>query len=398
MVELTSREHSYTGGSHARSDARLRLAVVCDRDAALSRLTDIPRSWVHSAYQDPRLLSLWLAREETKPFLIEFPTPSGPVLLPLQTYDDCTARYIGGRHANGNFPIGSCEAIKALGIVDRRTLRLALHREPSTPCSLVLERQLAEAGDLANPFVDNRSARSPNVALSLSIADGFDAVLAERNAKRMRKKARSSQRKLEEIGSVALVVADGPEQSILLLDRFFDLKSRRFQELGIFDVFADASTRQVFRSLFANKNQNTDGAYHTIHALCVNEKPIAVIGCTEFGTRVTVEFGAFDNEFAFASPGDLLFFRTIENYCAQGFEIFDFGIGDEVYKRRWCDIETWQADTFVAANFRGQLIAMANDIRTHTVRALKSNPTLWATAKKLRKSLSGSSRSHPKAG
>ncbi len=389
MVELTSRERAYSGHSHAASDAGLRLSIVSNREAAISKLADVPYHWVHSGYQDPRLLSLWLRQDETKPFLIEIVTENGPVLLPLQAYADCTARYIGGRHANGNFPLGAPEAIQALGTVDRSALRSALHREPMAPCSLVLERQLHQVGELANPFVDARSTKSPNVALSLSIEQGFDAVLSERNAKRMRKKARSSQRKLEEAGTVEIVVERGTNRTAGLLNRFFELKSHRFKELGIFDVFADEPTRDVFRSLFAEPRKDEDGARHRIHALCLDDQPIAVIGCTEFNGRVTVEFGAFDNEYAHASPGDLLFFRAIERSCTEGFDVFDFGIGDEVYKRRWCDIETWHADTFIAANFRGQFIALAKDARTNAVRALKSNPTLWALAKTLRKSLSG---------
>ncbi|MEM1376246.1 MAG: GNAT family N-acetyltransferase, partial [Pseudomonadota bacterium] len=149
------------------------------------------------------------------------------------------------------------------------------------------------------------------------------------------------------------------------------------------------NTRNVFRSVFSRHGVPDGETRHVLHALCLNEVPIAVIGCTEFHGRVTVEFGAFDDTYSHASPGDLLFFRAIEHYCAEGFDIFDFGVGDELYKRRWCDVETWHADTFIAANLRGVLIAMARDARTHAVRAVKSNDAVWAQVKRLRKMIGG---------
>ncbi|MEO0543691.1 MAG: GNAT family N-acetyltransferase [Pseudomonadota bacterium] len=389
MVELSSSEDAFLSRSKPTQASELSLCVIADNQTALERLKTTPHTWVHSPYQDPSLLVSWLTEGNARAFLVEFQTSDGPVILPLQSYDDCTAGYIGGRHANGNFPIGSPDAIRALGTVNRTSLKRSLHSQPMAPCSLTLERQLRSVGLLQNPFVDGRSTASPNVALSLDISDGFDAVLAQRNAKRMRKKARSSMRKLEELGHTEIVIPDQSDLASQFLDRFFELKSQRFNELGIFDVFADAATRAVFRKHFAQKRDTMHGTRRRIHALCLEGNPIAIIGCTEFSSQVTVEFGAFDNSYAHASPGDLLFFKAIEHYCTEGYTKFDFGIGDETYKRRWCDIETWHADTFVASNLRGQLIAITKDARTNAVRALKTNQRLWSVAKQVRKRVAG---------
>lgn len=389
MVELSDNNHAYLLAGGARERQTLALGVVQNKADALERLSKVPIDWVHTRCQDPRVLSLWIKLGDKAPYIIWVETQKGPVILPLEEHDDCTARFIGGRHANGNFPIGSLEAIQSLGALDRGAIRKALHELPHAPCSLVLERQLRDVGHVANPFVDKQSARSPNVALSFSLDGGFDAVLAARNGKRLRKKARSSHRKLETLGAVSILAADSMAQVDRFLDRFFEMKAERFKELGIFDVFADAATQSVMRAQFYDAGAPSSAARHRLHALCLDDNPIAVIGCTEFDGCVTVEFGAFDDQHAHASPGDLLFHRAIEHYCAAGFSVFDFGIGEEHYKRRWCDVETWHADTFIAANASGRLIALAQDMRSKAVRSLKSNETVWNAAKRLRKALAG---------
>ncbi|MEL6919920.1 MAG: GNAT family N-acetyltransferase [Pseudomonadota bacterium] len=387
MVELSNSADAYLDNALADQPGVTGMKVISSRCDALALLADVPRDWVHSGYQSPRLLSAWLEHAEANPFVLQFETIHGPVILPLEEWDDCTARYVGGKHANGNFPLGSPNAISAMGRFGHRQFTQAVRAQRQSTCSLVLERQLRDVDGLANPFVYDNSPDSPNVALSFSIRDGFDAVLQARNGKRLQKKMRSSQRKLEELGVISVQTPDTPHGVNAALERFFDLKSRRFRDLGIFDVFAEEQTRAVFRALFSDALSNHAEPSHVLHTLCIDDNPVAVIGCTEFGDRVTVEFGAFDDALATASPGDLLFFRAIELYCERGFEVFDFGVGDELYKRRWCDIETWHADTFIAANFRGQLIASMRDIRTHTVRSIKSNERVWAQVKRLRKAI-----------
>ncbi|MEL6436427.1 MAG: GNAT family N-acetyltransferase, partial [Pseudomonadota bacterium] len=336
--------------------------IVTDSADAHALLDSLSPEAVHSGYQAPPFLKHWLKAVTDRPlFLMLTPTSgakAGPVILPLEMLDDCTARYLGGRHANGNFPIGKLQDIAALGELDPKALRHLMRRFSSDPCSLVLERQLPEIAGIANPFINVRSTRSPNVALSLEVADGFDAVLSARNGKRLRKKMRSSTRKLEERGTIEFITANDSATSSAIMDKFFALKAEHFTQAGIFNVFGDAPTQAFFRALFDPTEQaKTAKTRYVLHALMLDDAPIALIGCTAHGDRITVEFGTFDMAYSDVSLGDLLFYKTIEHYCDAGFAEFSFGIGDEPYKRRWCDVETWQMDTFVPGNLRGEVIA-----------------------------------------
>ena len=61
----------------------------------------------------------------------------------------------------------------------------------------------------------------------------------------------------------------------------------------------------------------------------------------------------------------------------RGFEIFDFTIGDERYKRDWCDTELKLYDSISAVTWRGALMAMGIVGAQRLKRSIKQAPVLW---------------------
>src|SRR5690606_37425564 len=116
----------------------------------------------------------------------------------------------------------------------------------------------------------------------------------------------------------------------------------------------------------------------------------AVTGSSLADQRHICDVSAIANdELAGTSPGDFLFFEMIREACEAGREVFDFSVGDEYYKRLWCDTETWQFDLYMPLTARGSAIATVSRSIGAMKRALKSNPVLWALAKRLRRSAAG---------
>ena len=83
----------------------------------------------------------------------------------------------------------------------------------------------------------------------------------------------------------------------------------------------------------------------------------------------------------------MLFFLSIREAAENGGEIYDFGVGDELFKRNWCEIETWQRDTIIPLSTRGRALAATRSVRNALVRSLKQNKKLWQTAKKIRRAV-----------
>jgi len=380
MVDATFHR---TGAATAAPVPAVSVEVIAGVAAARAAIDAITPDMIHTGYQHPAMLSAWVGTAGCEPMFLTFATDGhGPVLLPLELCGNGVAGYCGGRHANGNFPVGRRADIEALARAGEPAIKAALRAAECPAGSVILERQHAVWNCIANPFVFGTSVESPNIALSFAIDSDFDTLLTERGGKNKRKKIRSYRRKLDAIGTVAfhhpVPVADAPAA----LDRFFALKAERFRAAGISDVFGDARTQAFFRVLFTEH-----GPQHELHALTLDDEIIAIAGTTTLDGRMTVEFGTFDVHHAPARPGEQLFFSMIAHACETGVKIFDFGIGDERYKRAWCDIETTHYDTTIGLTLPGKMRAAAQTGRSRLVRAIKSNERAWALAKRVRKAL-----------
>jgi len=384
MVDVTS--HIAESGFGSRSETLgISVNVATDTAAARAAVAAIRPNMVFSGYQHPAFLSAWIDTEGCRPIFVTLNADGhGPVLLPLERRENGVAGYCGGRHANGSFPVGRREDILALHKAGEAAIKAAIGAAGVPANSLFLERQHGNWDGVANPFVFSSSVASPNIALSFAIDGDFDHVLQTKLGKNKRKKLRSYRRKLDSTGTGAFQHPVPPDRVSHYLDRFLALKAERFRQAGISNVFGDDRTQAFLLDLFS------DGAPdHTLHGLTLDGEIIAVIGCTSHGGRLTVEFGAFDPEHALLRPGELLFFSAIAHACETGVAIFDFGIGDEPYKRSWCDIETVHMDTTIGLTLPGKARAFAQDWRSRAVRTIKTNDRVWSAVKTARRALAG---------
>jgi CelD/BcsL family acetyltransferase involved in cellulose biosynthesis len=74
---------------------------------------------------------------------------------------------------------------------------------------------------------------------------------------------------------------------------------------------------------------------------------------------------------------------AIERGCG----IFDFTVGDERYKREWCDTEIKLYDHVSAATWRGALVTTALLAKRGVKRWIKQTPVVWDIFTKLRSAL-----------
>lgn len=293
------------------------------------------------------------------------------------------ARLPGGSHANANFAAASA-GVAAMGSqIVTANVRAALSRFGRPIDAVLLERLLPSLGGLANPLVLPDSGASPNVALSFALAPDFKDVLKDRNGAKKQKKMRQMQRRMDDRGGWRVFRAETADECAYVLDRFFKLKGERLKSMGLKDVFAPDEVQCFFKSLFIGALGSAQPRYE-LHALEVGGEIAAVGGCTIRGRHLTVEFGGICSADRQLSPGDILYHLLIEQCCKRGFEVFDFGVGDEFYKRRWCDVETWHRDTFIALSAKGRVAVAALSQTAALKKAIKNNPALFGLIKRLR--------------
>ena len=311
--------------------------------------------------------------------------------LELDTQKGCViARYVGGSHANANFPACDPHWLKEQSNIAPEILHLlkaALHASPYKIDALILERQLATMGIYENPLVASDAIQSPNVALSFATTCTFAELLAARNGKRKSKKNRSQMRKFIDAGGFEFKRPTDPVEIRAAFDVFLKMKARQFVEAGIENVFAPDGISQSIGELYAQST--VEDAHHmVVDCLYVNGDLRAICGSSIHQNTITVHVAGFCNdELASTSPGDFLSFWMVEQACNGDIKEFDLGVGDEPYKRSWCDIETFHRDTSIAITPKGSILKLLLMGKVKITSAIKSNASIWRVVKALRRKL-----------
>ena len=298
------------------------------------------------------------------------------------------ARFMSGTHANGNFPAADPAFLQS-GAFNAQAVLAAIRAARPDVDALALERLLPELGGQKNPLLSLPHYPSPNVSLAVNLEGGFEALLSRVSGKRKRKKHRSQTRKFEAAGGFRRIEAGTQEEVTRLLDAFFAMKEFRFRKMGIANVFGEAEVQTFFRALFRDALEENPPPF-VLHALEVGSELRAVTGSSLSGKRLVCEFGAIgEDDMAHASPGDFLFFENIGEACSKGVDVFDFSVGDEPYKRLWCDIETRHFDVVVPLTAKGRLLAGSLRLKARIKAYIKNSPAVWKLAKLLRRSAVG---------
>jgi len=295
------------------------------------------------------------------------------------------AGFMSGRHANGNMPATTAAFASAATTADIGAVMAAIGKARPDIDVVAFERLATEIGGVRNPLLLIPHLQSPNLSLAVSLAGGFDALLARTSGKRKRKKHRSQMRKFETAGGFRRVEAKTEAEADALLDAFFSMKEIRFRKMGITNVFAKPEVKTFFRAIFKEALREEKPSF-VLHALDVSGTIRAVTGSSRSADRLICEFGAIaDDNLAFASPGEFLFFDNIQEACDEKLSVYDFSVGDEPYKRLWCDIEIRQFDALVPLSLKGRAFAAALLIATRFKSLVKNNRFIWKLVKTFRK-------------
>ena len=308
------------------------------------------------------------------------------LLLPLEVVVDKTcrvARFIGGTHANANFPMLRKDRAAAVSSELANALFKALFLAVPKLDALVLARQQPHINGVANPFAALPLQPSPNLALSFALEQSFEHLIKHRSGARKLKKMRQQARRMDERGGWECTVAQDVADVGQMLEAFFVMKAKRFEEFGLKNTFERREIKDFFKALFGAGAPDLKAPFR-LDALRVGGDILAVAGSSvRHGTNI-VEFGAVRAHEPTLSPGDFLFHQMIKRACEDGAQVFDFGVGDEPYKRAWCDVETQHFETVKGFGARGLAYAQLYRMAGKAKLAIKRNAYVFGVIKRLR--------------
>lgn len=300
-----------------------------------------------------------------------------------------TARFIAGDFSNMNTGLVASGFRRKTAIRDPDAFCAAIRRVIAGRADLVALRDMRLCWrDACTPFTALPRIDNHNLTFQLPLLGSMDATIAQLNAKRRRKKYRNSLRRLEAIGGYEHVVASTPEQRADILDTFFRQKAVRFEALGLPDAFLEPSVKTFFHRLAQSDREGRQSPLR-LHALRLKGEHeghiCAVSGLTLNGDHVLCQFGSIDETLApDASPGEFLFWLMIEQCCNEGYATFDFGIGDQPYKRSWCPVITPQKDILLPVSIVGRMARLMEVGRIHLKAFIKRHRALYGAAQRLR--------------
>ncbi|MDO3441590.1 polysaccharide biosynthesis GNAT family N-acetyltransferase UppA [Agrobacterium sp. V1] len=347
---------------------------------------------LNSLHQGFGWCSIW-AQTQKSPLLIIRGRQSAKAvfLLPLEIVQESgirKARFPGGRFNNINTglfdPSFAEQAEHKTAAAIAREARKLLHGRADI---LALQNIPLSWRSRTNPLSYLASVENQNPAFQLPLLESFESTLRQVNAKRRRKKFRIQSRRAEEMGGYSHVIARSPQEKCELLQAFFRQKATRFASQGIPDVFRSQSVKDFFYDLANFPETGTDSLLelHAIRLHGENEGVIAAIsGLSRKQDHIICQFGSIDEAVSELSPGELLFWLMIERACREKAALFDFGVGDQLYKRSWCPLSTAQHDIFLPVTLKGRAAASAYVAIARTKSLIKSNPALYALIQRFR--------------
>jgi CelD/BcsL family acetyltransferase involved in cellulose biosynthesis len=399
MPVSEARRHAWQGREDASEDiagARdLKLSVHVNLEVLEADWRALEASSATSLHQGFDWCMAWAAAHNNQLLLVRGSIARKTVfILPFELVRGPlfrTVRFIGSPHSNINTGLFAadldplnCEQMAQALIAD---LSVNLSRVADI---VMLEKIPFDWRGMRHPLGSLPAVQNQNASFQLPLLGNFEATLAQLNAKRRRKKFRVSEKRLESLGGYDHIIATTPQDRRALLDLFFEQKAIRFKALGLPNVFQDSKTRAFFHAVAAI-DPTPDGQPLELNAIRLRgaEKGriVAIAGLSRKGDHIICQFGSIDESLAAdASPGELLFYLMIKKYNDEGFKLFDFGIGDQGYKRSWCTVETVLYDIMLPLTRRGRLAASVHTATVRLKAAIKKNRKTYAFVQRLRQS------------
>jgi CelD/BcsL family acetyltransferase involved in cellulose biosynthesis len=260
----------------------------------------------------------------------------------------------------------------------------AIQSDPSLRYDLInLEKMPARIGGQPNPMLNVGVTLNPSGAYETPLSGSWDSFYESARSSATRRRDRTKRNRLAALGDIQLFSPDDAKDIESALGTLMFQKARSFARMGIGNLFAKPGYREFYMAL-ATAPQSK----HMVHVseLRVGARAAAVNLGLAFRDRYYYVLASYDDDeqVARCGPGAAHLHELLRYAIERGLKIFDFTIGDEPYKRDWCDQSQPLYDYIASASLTGSLVASRIRLLHWVKRSIKQNPYLWAVFSKYR--------------
>jgi CelD/BcsL family acetyltransferase involved in cellulose biosynthesis len=290
------------------------------------------------------------------------------------------ASWIGGKHSSYNFGLWSPEAAATIARLPVGTIDKMLVGALDADCAVLARTPKAHQG-VPQPLAGLPSSPSPTEGYSFALDGGFEAVLKRTDGAGRRRRVRTKERRMAEIGPMHYGKAHDLTQALAALDFFFEQKALRLAEQGKPNSFSEPGVKDFYRDLLAQSQAMDEPLLEMTH-LCVDGRLRAVRGAGIHQGRLNGYFMTFARDDVVThSPGHVLLFRHIEECCERGLNAYDLGVGYEEYKTHWCDVIHELDDVYAAFTPLGSAMIAAIQAGKAVKAHIRRHKALWQRLK-----------------
>lgn len=250
-----------------------------------------------------------------------------------------------------------------------------------------LTKMPVQVGEQPNPMLVLPVTAHPSGAYLTRLEGDWETFYTAKRSSSTRRRDRTKRKRLGDLGTVNLVEPSDTAERLATIDTLMAQKTGAFAHMGVANLFAKPGYSAFYRAL------STDAVNRSlvhVSRLDVGAIPAAInLGLT-FKNRYYHLLASYDDgEVSRFGPGAAHLHELMRLAMERGLSVFDFTIGDEPYKRDWCDTELTLYDHVAAANWRGVPVVWAQVGKQQIKRTIKQTPALWSLFSKARAWLGG---------
>jgi len=239
-----------------------------------------------------------------------------------------------------------------------------------------LEKMPRNLGRALNPFAQLAVVLHPSGTHLMHLGDDWQTFYLAKRSSATRRHDRAKRKHISALGEVRFATAANCADAAHTTEILMEQKSRALIRRGITDMFARPGAREFYLDLASNP-----AARQLVHVSRVD------VGNTCVAANFGVVFrdcyyhvlACYDEESEIAryGPGALHLRELLAYAIGRGLKCFDFTIGDEPYKREWCDSHLPLYDFTAAATWRGAPPRWLSIPRRRIKRFIKQTPWAW---------------------
>ena len=305
------------------------------------------------------------------------------MLLPLSVQHGTFARrltFLGQELCDYNAPLLAPEfasAIEPKSFAEQwREIHALLQATPtSRHDSISFEKMPETIGAQPNPLLCLDARLNPSGAYETVLGADWEQFYSAKRSSSTRRRDRTKVKRLGELGEVKFVNPDTSAELALTLDALIQQKGKSFARMGVANIFERPGYAAFFRELATAPRMR---ALVHLSRLDAGATWAAVnLGLTFRDCYYHILASYDDGEASRFGPGAAHLRELLRYAIARGCKRFDFTIGDEPYKRDWCESEQRLFDYSTATTWRGWPAAAASSSWRRVKRAIKQTAPLW---------------------